>query len=37
LKLTLRTLDSLEAGETDPQHYFKAMKENLQTLETACK
>ncbi|WP_373530282.1 metal ABC transporter substrate-binding protein [Nostoc sp.] len=37
LKLTLRTLDSLETGETDPQHYFKAMKANLQTLETACK
>ncbi|MBG1265030.1 metal ABC transporter solute-binding protein, Zn/Mn family [Nostoc sp. WHI] len=37
LKLTLQTLDSLETGETDPQHYFKAMKANLQTLETACK
>ncbi|MFN6490166.1 metal ABC transporter substrate-binding protein [Nostoc sp. DedQUE03] len=37
LKLNLRTLDSLENGETDPQHYFKAMKANLQTLETACK
>ncbi|MBD0388110.1 MAG: zinc ABC transporter substrate-binding protein [Nostoc sp. C3-bin3] len=37
LNLTLRTLDSLETGETDPQHYFKAMKANLQTLETACK
>jgi zinc/manganese transport system substrate-binding protein len=37
LKLNLRTLDSLETGETDPQHYFKAMKANLQTLETACK
>lgn len=37
LKLTLRPLDSLETGETDPQHYFKAMKANLQTLETACK
>ncbi|MBD2529876.1 zinc ABC transporter substrate-binding protein [Nostoc flagelliforme FACHB-838] len=37
LKLTLRTLDSLETGETNPQHYFKAMKANLQTLETACK
>ncbi|MEH2425421.1 MAG: metal ABC transporter substrate-binding protein [Nostoc sp.] len=37
LKLTLRTLDSLETGETDPQHYFQAMKANLQTLETACK
>jgi zinc/manganese transport system substrate-binding protein len=37
LKLNLRTLDSLETGETDPQYYFKAMKANLQTLETACK
>jgi zinc/manganese transport system substrate-binding protein len=37
LKLTLRPLDSLENGETDPQHYFKAMKANLETLETACK
>ncbi|MEH2430453.1 MAG: metal ABC transporter substrate-binding protein [Nostoc sp.] len=37
LKLNLRTLDSLETGETDPQHYFKAMKANLQTLETSCK
>ncbi len=37
LKLNLRTLDSLETGETDPQHYFQAMKANLQTLETACK
>ncbi len=25
LNLTLQTLDSLETGETDPQHYFKAM------------
>ncbi|MEH2055320.1 MAG: metal ABC transporter substrate-binding protein [Nostoc sp.] len=37
LKLTLRPLDSLETGETDPQHYFKAMKANLKILETACK
>lgn len=37
LKLTLRPLDSLETGETDPQHYFKAMKANLQILETSCK
>ncbi|WP_341531170.1 metal ABC transporter substrate-binding protein [Nostoc sp. UHCC 0302] len=37
LKLTLRPLDSLENGETDPQHYFKAMKANLETLEAACK
>ncbi|MBD2559300.1 MULTISPECIES: metal ABC transporter substrate-binding protein [Nostoc] len=37
LKLTLQTLDSLETGATEPQQYFKAMKANLQTLETACK
>ncbi|NMG20853.1 ABC transporter substrate-binding protein [Brasilonema bromeliae SPC951] len=37
LNLTLRSLDSLETGNTDPQHYFKAMRDNLQTLETACK
>ncbi|MFN6439690.1 MAG: metal ABC transporter substrate-binding protein [Nostoc sp. DedSLP01] len=37
LKLNLRTLDSLETGETNPQYYFQAMKANLQTLETACK
>ncbi|MEH2140019.1 metal ABC transporter substrate-binding protein [Nostoc sp.] len=37
LKLTLRPLDSLETGETDPQHYFKAMKANLQILETSCR
>lgn len=37
LKLSLRTLDSLETGQTDPQYYLKAMKANLKTLETACK
>ncbi|MFN6570421.1 metal ABC transporter solute-binding protein, Zn/Mn family [Dendronalium sp. ChiSLP03b] len=37
LKLTLRPLNSLETGETYPQYYLKAMKANLQTLETACK
>ncbi|BAY79058.1 periplasmic solute binding protein (plasmid) [Nostoc linckia NIES-25] len=37
LKLNLRTLDSLEAGETNPQYYLQAMKANLQTLESACK
>ncbi|BAZ28894.1 periplasmic solute binding protein [Cylindrospermum sp. NIES-4074] len=36
LKLTLRTLDSLETGKTDPRYYFQAMKANLQTLATAC-
>ena len=37
LNLTLHPLDSLEAGSTDPQHYFQAMKANLQTLELACR
>ena len=37
LNLTLRPLDSLETGKTEPQYYFEAMKANLQTLETACK
>ncbi|KOP27749.1 ABC transporter substrate-binding protein [Hapalosiphon sp. MRB220] len=37
LNLTLRELDSLETGSTEPQHYFQAMQNNLQTLETACK
>lgn len=37
LKLSLQTLDSLETGQTEPQHYFQAMKANLQTLEKACK
>lgn len=36
LNLTLRPLDSLETGSTDPQHYFAAMQNNLQTLESAC-
>ncbi|WP_315788454.1 metal ABC transporter solute-binding protein, Zn/Mn family [Fischerella sp. JS2] len=37
LNLTLYELDSLETGPTDSQHYFQAMKNNLKTLETACK
>jgi zinc/manganese transport system substrate-binding protein len=37
LKVTLRPLDSLEAGETDPQHYLTAMRSNLQTLKAAFK
>ncbi len=37
LSLNLRTLDSLETGQTNPQYYFQAMKANLQTLQTACK
>lgn len=37
LNVKLRPLDSLEAGQTDPQHYFTAMRSNLQTLEEAFK
>lgn len=37
LKVTLRPLDSLEAGETDPQYYLTAMRSNLQTLTQAFK
>lgn len=36
LKLNLQSLDSLENGEKDPQHYIQAMKANLQTLANAC-
>lgn len=37
LNLKLRPLDSLEAGDTNPQYYFTAMRSNLQTLEAAFK
>lgn len=37
LNLTYRPIDPLESGPLDPQHYFTAMKNNLQTLESACK
>ncbi|HTL88736.1 MAG TPA: zinc ABC transporter substrate-binding protein [Leptolyngbya sp.] len=37
LNLQLRPLNSLEAGQTDPQYYFTAMRSNLQTLEAAFK
>ncbi|WP_407886999.1 metal ABC transporter substrate-binding protein [Scytonema sp. NUACC26] len=36
LNLTLRPLDSLETGETEPQYYFKGMQANLETLKSAC-
>ncbi|MBE9189407.1 zinc ABC transporter substrate-binding protein [Gloeocapsopsis crepidinum LEGE 06123] len=36
LNLTVYSIDPLEAGSTDPQHYFTAMSENLQTIESAC-
>jgi zinc/manganese transport system substrate-binding protein len=35
LGIELQTLDSLESGELDPQYYFTAMNQNLETLETA--
>jgi zinc/manganese transport system substrate-binding protein len=37
LKLTVSAIDPLENGSLDPQTYFTAMKNNLQTLETACR
>ncbi|BCL36911.1 metal ABC transporter substrate-binding protein [Nostoc sp. MS1] len=37
LDLTLYPLSSIENGETNPQYYFQAMKNNLQKLEAACK
>lgn len=37
LKLTVRAIDPLENGSLDPQTYFTAMNNNLQTLETACR
>lgn len=37
LNMKLHSLDSLESGPLDPQHYFAAMSANLQTLESACR
>ncbi len=37
LGLTVRTLDSLETGDTNPEYYFKAMKANLESLSSGCK
>lgn len=37
LNLTLRAIDSLESGPLDPQHYFTAMRTNLQSIEAACR
>lgn len=37
LNLTLREISSLEAGDKDPQSYFKSMKSNLENLQSACK
>ncbi|MBF2064517.1 MAG: zinc ABC transporter substrate-binding protein [Calothrix sp. C42_A2020_038] len=36
LNLTLREIDPLETGDKDPQHYFRAMQNNLQALQSAC-
>ncbi|OKH27746.1 metal ABC transporter substrate-binding protein [Chroogloeocystis siderophila] len=36
LNLTVQSIDPLEAGPTDPQHYFTAMSENLQNIKAAC-
>ncbi|HEY9294803.1 MAG TPA: zinc ABC transporter substrate-binding protein [Phormidium sp.] len=37
LNLTLRSLDSLEGGDKDPQYYVTGMKSNLQGIEAACR
>ncbi|MDJ0734955.1 MAG: zinc ABC transporter substrate-binding protein [Nostocaceae cyanobacterium] len=37
LDLTLHPLFSLETGESNPNYYFQAMRDNLQSLESACK
>ena len=34
--LPIETLDSLESGEPAPEYYFKAMRQNLASLEKAC-
>lgn len=36
LNLNLYPLSSLENGETNPQYYFQAMRNNLQNLEKGC-
>ncbi len=36
LNLPLEEIDPLESGETDPQYYFQAMRENLEALSRAC-
>ncbi|WP_036487220.1 metal ABC transporter solute-binding protein, Zn/Mn family [Myxosarcina sp. GI1] len=36
LNLPLEAIDPLEAGQTDPQYYFQAMRGNLEALERAC-
>ena len=34
LNLEMRPLNAWETGANEPQHYFTAMKANLQTLES---
>lgn len=36
LKVPLQSLDPLEAGMPEPQHYFTAMTNNLKALESVC-
>ncbi|MBE9169939.1 zinc ABC transporter substrate-binding protein [Pleurocapsales cyanobacterium LEGE 06147] len=36
LNLPVEQLDPIESGEADPQYYFQAMEQNLQSLERAC-
>jgi zinc transport system substrate-binding protein len=36
LNLPVKELDPIESGEADPQYYFQAMEQNLQSLEQAC-
>jgi len=37
LNLTYRVIDPLESGPLDPQHYFQAMRTNLQNIEAGCR
>ncbi|MGK7904354.1 MAG: zinc ABC transporter substrate-binding protein [Hormoscilla sp.] len=37
LGVPVKILDPIESGPADPQHYFRAMEQNLQTLETVCR
>ena len=36
LNLPLEAINPLESGETDPQYYFQAMRNNLEALSRAC-
>ena len=36
LNVPLEAIDPLESGETDPQYYFKVMRDNLEALSRAC-